>query len=354
MKSCPTVLIRCDASPAIGYGHLMRCLALAGQMQSSGQWKVIFAMAEDIGGIDRVRAQGFIVERLRSRSQPHAESDWLSLLVERHQAEILVLDVRNELSRSDLNRIRATGVTIVCIDDLSERRLAANLVFYPPIPQVKQLDWTGFMGQCHSGWEWIMMPPQFAAERAAHPHVTRDRARLMVTMGGSDPAGMTLQAIDALDTLDGDFDTEIVIGSAFMHIAALQQQLNNARRSYQLTVNPPSMATVMARADLALASFGATAYELACLGIPAVHLCLSEDHVQSASALADAGAAINLGLYSEVTPIQLRGQVAQLLGDGQRRQRMGDAARALVDGDGTRRIIKALNSSLEAKHAICN
>lgn len=354
MSACHTALIRCDASPAIGYGHLMRCMALAEQMQTSGQWKVVFAMTEDLTAIDSARARGFTVERLRSRSQAHTESDWLALLVERHQADVLVLDVRNDLSCGEIHRIRTNGVQVVCIDDTSERRLAADLVFYPPIPQVKTLDWSGFKGHWHSGWEWIMMPAQFADERAKHHSKNKDKPQLLVTMGGSDPAGMTLQAIDALDALEGQFDTVIVVGSAFMHADALKQRLSNARRDYHLIVNPPSMAAVMADADLALASFGATAYELACLGIPAIHLSLSEDHAQSASALANAGAAVSLGLHHEVALTSIRETVQQLLADTERREQMRETARSLVDGCGTERIINTLKLSLEAKHAICN
>ncbi len=354
MTSRHTALIRCDASPKIGYGHLMRCMALAEQMQANGQWKVIFAMSEDIGGMDSARAHGFTVERLRSHPRDNTERDWLALLVERHQADVLILDIRNDLSRADINTIRNTGVTVVCIDDISERRLAADLAFFPPVPQVRQLDWTGFTGRWHSGWEWIMMPANFAAGRAVR-HLTRSEVpQLLVTMGGSDPAGMTLQAIEALDTLNDVFDTTIVVGSAFMHTGALQQRLADARRKYRLVVNPPSMAAVMAEADLALASFGATAYELACLGIPAIHLCLSEDHAESATALADAGAAVSLGQYIEATPTGIRGAVRQLLDDVARREQMATVARSLVDGYGTERIVEQLNKSIEAKYASCN
>ena len=39
-----------------------------------------------------------------------------------------------------------------------------------------------------------------------------------------------------------------------------------------------------ASADLAVASFGVTAYELAAVGVPAVYLCLTDDHAESAEA----------------------------------------------------------------------
>lgn len=354
MSVCHTILIRCDASPAIGYGHLMRCLALAEQMKTSGRWKVIFAMLEDQDSIERACSYGFYVEDFRSQSYANNERDWLLLLAKRHHAEILVLDVRSDLTRNDIHQIKDTGIKVVCIDDISERRLAADLAFFPPVPQVKTLHWASFKGRWYSGWEWIMMPRQFSDERNKFHLKTKDKPRLLVTMGGSDPAGMTLQAIDALDTIDGQFDTVIVVGSAFMHTSQLKQKLNCTQRTYKLVVNPPSIATVMAEADVALASFGATAYELACLGVPTIYLSLTEDHAQSASALDNAGAAISLGLYTKTAMTTIQGAVRQLLNDTPRRQHMREIARGLIDGRGTERIIKELTISLEAKHEICN
>jgi spore coat polysaccharide biosynthesis predicted glycosyltransferase SpsG len=347
-----TVLVRCDASPSIGYGHLMRCVALAEQMRACGQWDVIFAMTDDRAGIDLVRERGFTVEHPQFQGKEHAERDWLALLADRHQADLLLLDLRNDLRRADVEAVRGNDITIVCIDDLSERRLAADLVFFPPVPQVRHLDWTGFRGRWFSGWEWIMMPTHFAAERASLQPVYREIPQLLITMGGSDPAGMTLRAIDALDTLDSKFETNIVVGSAFMHGPALKRKLEHTNREYRVTVNPPSIARVMKSADLALASFGATAYELACLGIPTLHLCLSEDHAKSASALTEAGAAVSLGIYSEVSLTAIRAAISQLLDDSAQRAHMRDAALSLVDGRGTSRVIEKLHQSIEAKYAI--
>ena len=104
---------------------------------------------------------------------------------------------------------------------------------------------------------------------------------------------MTLSALRAIDSLTHPFEATIVLGKAFMHQPALDDLLATARRQYRVLRDPASMAEVMAESDLAIASFGVTAYELAVMGVPAIHLCLTDDHAQSASAMADAGASVN-------------------------------------------------------------
>jgi len=356
-----TVLIRCDVSARIGYGHLVRCLALAEAMQESGRWEVIFAIGEDQGGVETARSRGFRVEKLHDTSDPNAEEKWISLLVERHQCQLLVADIRTKLSASVLQSIRYSGVKIALIDDISDRRLSADIAFYPPIPQIAELDWSNFEGQLNVGWEWILMPPLFAAEHAKQKQMTakvaaidneRTVPRLLVTMGGSDPAGLTLTVLQAIDSITEEFEVTLVVGKAFTHTNPLNALLATARRNYRVLNNPPSMAAVMADADLAIASFGATAYELAAMGVPAIHLCLTDDHARSASALAAANASVNLGQYSSVNHVKIQSAIRNWLSDPDSRKNAGQTARTLVDGNGVYRVTQSLEKILEDIHAV--
>lgn len=358
-----TVLIRCDASARVGYGHLMRCLALAEALRASGRWQVIFAMTEDVGGIDVARARGFAIERLRgdvdAQNNALAEARWLALLAERHQPALLVLDIRTALRPAALHTLRLQGMKVAVIDDGSDRRLQADIAFYPPVPQLAALDWRGHAGQRKIGWEWILMSPAFAEERARCDALmlpvapaTTQPPRVLVTLGGSDPAGLTAGVLRAIDTMQEAFDVTVVIGQAFTGETELAAVLGEASRRIQVLRDPPSMAAVMAQADIAIASFGATAYELAAMGVPAIHLCLTEDHAQSASALAAAGASVNLGVHTRINPAQIRAALREWLTHPQARSNAGHTARTLIDGAGASRVMRALDALFEDSHAL--
>ena len=115
-------------------------------------------------------------------------------------------------------------------------------------------------------------------------------------MGGSDPTGMSLRAARALAGLDPVFRVRFVIGPGFKNREKIAQTIVALRSNFETIEGADSLTTEYASADLALAAFGVTAYELAAFGVPAVYLGLSEDHAQSASAFDDAGMGLSLGV----------------------------------------------------------
>jgi spore coat polysaccharide biosynthesis predicted glycosyltransferase SpsG len=316
------VLIRCDGAPEIGFGHVVRCLALADELRNSYGCQVDFAMLQGPHGIVQVQAQGYAVYQPVDGAEVLEEGHWLQELITKNQHQVLVLDVRTDLASSAIHSIRASGVLIVTIDDPSERRLLADLAFYPPIPQAESLDWTGFTGKRFVGWDWVLLRPQFAeaarrarsreAESIADSSSADRQLTLMATMGGSDPAGLTLMALEAIEHLDGDLRVLVVVGSGFMHESALADWLTTAKRTYEICRNVANMASLMAEVDLAVASFGVTAYELAVMGVPSVYLCLTDDHAESATIFSEAGIGVSLGNHKKVSVDMLTAAIADL------------------------------------------
>jgi spore coat polysaccharide biosynthesis predicted glycosyltransferase SpsG len=338
--SAPAILVRCDGSAALGMGHVSRGLALAGELRDAHGASVTFAMRDlESAGVAAVRSNGYTVAPITDRDDADYGSSLLELIASL-SARVLIVDVRDALSRASLDRVRASGVRVVAIDDGSERRLAADLAFYPPVPQVEELDWTGFTGARFTGWEWVLLKREFAAdeERDSPPWRTSQPIDILVTMGGSDPAGMTEFVVDALNLLPQAMAVEVVIGPAFNRTAALAAGAGRSKHAVRVTQGPDAMAPLMRESLIAVASFGVSAYELAACGVPAVHLCLTEDHARSASAFVREGIAESLGVFPAVQPAQLADAVAGLLSDPQRRDEMAARARALVDGRGAKRV----------------
>jgi spore coat polysaccharide biosynthesis protein SpsF len=376
-----SVIVRCDGGAEIGMGHVSRGLALADALRQEHAVRVAFAMrGAGSAGAAAVRAAGYPVEPIDAPDDADY-GDTLVALASSHGAGAIVVDVRDALSRASLAAVRASGVRVVTNDDASDRRLAADLAFYPPVPQVDELDWTGFAGQRFVGWEWVLLKREFASgasARAAHASDANPGARalpppiagnpvslgesperqgrqpsgdgaalsaspaidILVTMGGSDPAGMTEFTVDALNLLPMPLAVQVVVGPAFARPNQLVGAIVRSPHAVRVVQSPSSMASLMRASRVAVASFGVSAYELAACGVPAVHLCLSPDHARSASAFEREQIAVSLGVFPGVRPNELSAAVARLIGDAGCRMRMSARALALVDGQGAARVAR--------------
>jgi spore coat polysaccharide biosynthesis protein SpsF len=164
-------------------------------------------------------------------------------------------------------------------------------------------------------------------------------------MGGSDPAGLTLKAVRAVERLDGDFESTIILGSGFCHGQSLRELLGLTRRRFAVLEDVSEMSAAMAEADLAICSFGMTAFELAAMGVPSVYACLTPDHEESASALVAAGMGVSVGVDDRDTETRLAAAVERLIVDESARAQMSARARELIDGRGASRVADVLVST---------
>ena len=340
-------------------GHVSRCLALAGELRDTHACDVVFAMRDPNSvGVLAVRSSGYAVAPIADRDDADGGSSILALTSSR-AACALVVDVQDGLSRASLDAVRASGVRIVTVDDGSDRRFASDLAFYPPVPQVEEMDWTGFTGQRFAGWEWVLLERGFADDGVARAFPSSDPGSaerfalqsshpidVLVTMGGSDPAGMTEFALEALNLLPLPLAVQVVVGPAFSRASALAEIVARSKHAVRVSQGPDAMAPLMGASRVAVASFGVSAYELAACGVPAVHLCLTRDHARSSSAFVREGIAQSLGVFADVGFRQVADAVAGLLGDPARAVEMAARARKLIDGRGAARVAALVAAGL--------
>lgn len=331
------VLIRCDGSKEIGLGHVSRCLALAAELTDRHGCDPVFVMQSATLGAEIVHRAGRAVVELAASDD---DASAILEIVDQRQARRLILDVRQGISRNDVLELRA-ALPVAVIDDPGDRRLAADAVFYPPIPQMKRWTWEGFSGRLNTGWKWVILRPGFAM---TNPRSGGEPPTLLVTMGGTDPSGMTARVLRALEALK-DLNPIIVLGGGPAGESAAAR-LRAGGRHVEFLTSSVNMAGLMRRVDFAVTSFGVTAYELAAAGVPAVYLCLTDDHAESATALVDAGVGLSLGTHTGTTDRAIADAVVGL-GDVNRRRAMAERGPALIDGRGAARVADYIMNDME-------
>ena len=198
------------------------------------------------------------------------------------------------------------------------------------------------------GWEWALLGLNPNLVRA---HVTASRPTILVTMGGSDPHRLTLRMAKALAELDQVYRIRFVIGAGMKDASTVARGLVALKKNYETVEGADDLSIEYASADMALCAFGVTAYELAACGVPAIYLGLTGDHAASASAFADAGMGISLGLVDKVSDGEIARTVQWLLNRPQARREMRKQGLTLLDGQGAVRIAADLSAALTAMRA---
>mgnify|MGYP001431599667 FL=1 len=192
------ILFRCDGSVEIGMGHVVRCLALANELKDKYDCNITFAMRKlDLG--NKKVLESFSVITANSEDIKLNYVDWLTKSILDTKTEILILDVRDGLLSSDLKKIKIeTGVKLVTIDDPEEKRLEVDLAFYPPVPQVKEMNWTNFKGKLYSDWKYVILRKEFLNSISSPEN---DFTNIFVSMGATDPKNMTNLVVDSLNNI---------------------------------------------------------------------------------------------------------------------------------------------------------
>jgi spore coat polysaccharide biosynthesis predicted glycosyltransferase SpsG len=316
----------------MGMGHVVRCLWLASALHDNYDSPVSFCMAQDDIGISVVQSRGWPVLRVAPEELGGAEADAL----------IIVIDLPGGVSAEAVRGLRQRNPRslIVLMDGTCTGRIEADLVVSPIERLPDPSSWQGFRGQRYEGPAYAIMDPAFAWVPRRSSSVVRE-PRILVSMGGSDPYGLTLQALRALDNMEEPFHVTIAIGPAFLHEVELRTWLAGARRQYE-SRREDSLLNLMVNSDLALVSFGTTVYELAAAGLPAIALSITDDHAQAAEVFAPGGSLMHLGLFSTISAAQIQSAVRELLNDQKLRLGMAQRGQALVDGKGAERVAKLL------------
>lgn len=342
------LLVRCDGSDRVGMGHVMRCLSIAQILRDKYAVGLHFVMKQNedeylqpaIDLLERHHISPILI--------PHEtdERDFLSGLMSKQAFDAALFDIRTDLDADFLKELEAQNCLTVCLDDPSDRRLASTLSIFPPVQQIAQMDWSGFNGELLSDWCWIALHPSFN-----NPFLQKSensRPHLLISTGGADPHGVTQMAIESLRHLNMEFEPHIVLGPAFKAPQTVEAWAFDNDISLHIHHNVDDMSALMSTMDVALTTFGVSAYELAASGIPAVIIPLNEEHEIAARALVAAGAALATRSRTSVTVSEIASHVQALLTDTALRGRMSQAALNLGIAQG------AANIALKIKTAISN
>ena len=343
MTDSRTLLIRCDTSVAIGTGHAMRCLALAQAWQDAGG-KTVFAMAQSTTAMEkRLQREGMRVARLQAEPGSSDDTKEIIALARRIQPSWVVVDgyiFEAEYQAS----LKGAGLKVLFIDDnghaahysadlVLNQNAHANVALY----RSREPSTVILLGP-----HYALLRREFAAWRRWKREIPAVARNVLVTMGGSDPDNFTRTAVDGLRGVRDRLRIRVLVGGSNPHIASLEELGADETNSIQLIRDATDMPEQMSWADLAIAGAGAACLEMCLMALPALLIDLAENQTPIANEFSRRGTAYHLGSSKTVIPDRIEAETRRLLVSVVERSVMAQRGRELVDGTGAARVVRKL------------
>lgn len=339
------LLVRTDASSAIGLGHAMRCLSLAEAYAEAGGTVAFLMVAPPEAFAERATRGGAEVRSLAVA--PGSMEDLRETLTAAEQlgAAWIVLDGYHFDSDYQSGLV-AGGPPVLALDDHGHvSRYSAALVLNQNVGADERA-----YGNRGPGTR-LLLGPRFALlreefRRWARPREpTPPRARhVVVTFGGSDPENVSGRVLEALADVDVPVEVDLVVGPSNVNRDALEAAADRCPHPVEVLVDVSDMAARLAGADLAIAAAGVTALELARVGTPHIAIAIADNQRPGAHALGRDGVIVDLGWHADVSRAAIADAVAALAEDPGWRAELSRRGRGLVDGRGAERVLAAMRA----------
>ncbi|MBI3857799.1 MAG: UDP-2,4-diacetamido-2,4,6-trideoxy-beta-L-altropyranose hydrolase, partial [Planctomycetes bacterium] len=326
------LLVRADAGPQVGVGHVMRSLALVQAWQDRGG-RAGFVLGEQARSLE-ARLAAEKVEVFPSAGPPGSPDDAARLVETARTSGAAWVVADGYAFGSGFQRaITEAGLRLLAIDDHGRAgTYTANLILDPNL-ETSEASYARRPPSCRllAGLRYALLRREFrfapGGERPTPP-VAR---RLLVTLGGSDPGNVTLKVLKALESAGSSgMEVVVVIGPANPHRASLEEAARRVPGTVRLESPAARMAELMAWADAAVSAAGGTCWELMRLGVPPLLVVAAENQRPNLAPIVAAGAAVS-------GETDLAGALAGLVSNAALRRELSAKGRSLVDGKGADR-----------------
>lgn len=337
-----TCIVRADAGPAIGGGHLMRCLALALAYRAAGGDVVFLSACEGERLRVRVRAAGFRLVDARA-SHPDPADAGAAVALARETGATWVVADGYHFDPAYHAALRAAGLRVLAIADLVQWPVYDVDVLLDQNVDAPQLAFpVADATRVLAGPRFALLRPEFAAPRDTDRALPEQARRILVTLGaGASGEGRRL-VLDALGRcgLDG-LEVRVVVGPADPALGTIGPAAGTGA-STECLADPPDLPGLMAWADLAVSAGGITTWELACIGVPTLQLILADNQRGPTLEMARLGLTRCLGSVGEVGAGAVADEIRRAAGDRAWRETVARGGRHLVDGRGAERVVRAM------------
>ncbi len=356
------IVFRVDASKQIGTGHVMRCLTLAGELESLGH-QIAFISRELKGHMcNFIKSQGYTVYTLPQADSARnncnaAHAQWLQTSWEIDAQQTIDIIKKNlnyvdwiivdhyALDKKWEEKLKAFTQYIFVIDDLADRPHMCDILldqnYYKNMEQrYNKLTPPNCLKLL--GPKYALLRTEFLRARECLRKRGNTLKTVLIFFGGSDPTNETYKAIKALEKMDCEhLCIDVVVGQSNPQKSVIQDLCKkhlNIKFHHQIDY----MSRLMSEADLAICAGGSTTWERYCLGLPAVLISVAYNQVEICETIDSLSIDYYIGKSEEVCEKDIRNAIEFVKSGEFNLKKSFKRALELVDGFGKTRVASGI------------
>ena len=272
-------IICVECSKTRGMGHFFRSLLYASYLKES-----------DIPFVILINDDKKAIEILNEKRIPFRivnfadNSDWETPLIKQLNANVWIQDKFETNEKMALN-IKKNNILLCAIDEFGSGAIYCDLHFAGMI----YLTGNVIKGKrIFSGSEYVILNPEINKYKKIRTNVSK----VVVSLGGSDPFGMTIDIVREISKTK--LDVEIIIGPDFDYKSELNEvNVNN----YPILQNVPSLIAEFSKFDFAITGGGVTCCEANACGLPCLIIANAPHEINTAKYMDSMGGAIYGGSF---------------------------------------------------------
>ncbi len=318
----------------VGTGHLYRCLAIS-------EWACkIFEYVKISFYLYGCDEQSFNISQEIIRSQcQYNVYNYNDCCFEPEKWDVVIVDLLNA-PLSLMSVLNKSSCSVVSIDNTSDSRCLSDIAINP---LYYQLDNACGKNVKHDliGPENQIISPRFYKKKYMDKGDSVEN--ILIIQGGADPQNLTkFIYYDLLNILDEfkHIKLHVIIGPA----AKETIQVFNNKHADRIFIHSfvKDMDTFLSNMSIAVSSIGITAFELARMEVPAIHVTAIEKELETGLFLEKLGVSILLGKYNSLESGVLYNEISRLVKDSLTRREMKNSCRKFFNREKVERVVKLI------------
>jgi spore coat polysaccharide biosynthesis predicted glycosyltransferase SpsG len=329
------ILYRVDGGKVwgISLGHVKRSLMLASRLKPSAN--ILFVMKNYPDGVKYVNDNGFKVITL---VQDDDSDQSLIKICDKIKPNKLLIDLIHNPYTSLFSYCRQNRIQTVVFDILGKFKGSPDIIINDTIVH-NFAEYAGISNETR-----LCIGPQYfiigSNINPIEPKQTIEQ--VLLTMGGSDPAGLTVKILRAIAGHSFTFKLNVVLGPLFTENKKVYEVIGD-RPHIRVHENPENFLELLNEQDVIISAGGRTLYECAFLGKPVIIVPSIEHELATARAYAEVTGSQFLPGWEDIrSGEQLLAILDYYAGSYSIRKSIYEASRKMVDGDGMERILELI------------